>query len=195
MDLIRSIEEYAPFNAQEIADKALILAALAAQPGVFSRENLHVHMTASAWIVNRRRDRALMAYHNIYRSWSWLGGHADGERDLLQVALREARALAEAGYYPRLSPRGIKVAGRTGIANCEMMLANMREGGMISSHDYMVAKAAATALCGGDIETGSLVDEQWLLGVERKLFVKLLKNPKTQQRIQHMLDTGKPLRN
>jgi len=91
MDLIRSIEEYAPFNAQEIADKALILAALAAQPGVFSRENLHVHMPASAWSVNRRRDRALMAYHNIYRSWSWLGGHADGERDLLQVALREAR--------------------------------------------------------------------------------------------------------
>jgi 3-hydroxyacyl-CoA dehydrogenase len=115
--------------------------------------------------------------------------------ELLYVALREARGLAEAGYYPRLSPRGIKVAGRTGIANCEMMLANMKEGGMISAHDYAVAKAAATALCGGDIETGSLVDEQWLLTVERKLFVELLKNPKTQQRIQHMLETGKPLRN
>jgi 3-hydroxyacyl-CoA dehydrogenase len=115
--------------------------------------------------------------------------------ELLYVALREARGLAEAGYYPRLSPRGIKVAGRTGIANCVMMLANMKEGGMISAHDYTVAKAAATALCGGDIETGSLVDEQWLLTVERKLFVELLKNPKTQQRIQHMLETGKPLRN
>jgi 3-hydroxyacyl-CoA dehydrogenase len=111
------------------------------------------------------------------------------------VALREARGLAEAGYSPRLSPRGIKVAGRTGIANCVMMLANMKEGGMISAHDYVVAKAAATALCGGDIETGSLVDEQWLLTVERKLFVELLKNPKTQQRIQHLLETGKPLRN
>jgi len=115
--------------------------------------------------------------------------------ELLYVALREARGLAEAGYYPRLSPRGIKVAGRTGIANCVMMLANMKEGGMISAHDYAVAKAAATALCGGDIETGSLVDEPWLLTVERKLFVELLKNPKTQQRIQHMLETGKPLRN
>jgi 3-hydroxyacyl-CoA dehydrogenase len=115
--------------------------------------------------------------------------------ELLYVALREARGLAEGGYYPRLSPRAIKVAGRTGIANCEMMLANMKEGGMISAHDYAVAKAAATALCGGDIETGSLVDEQWLLSVERKLFVELLKNPKTQQRIQHMLETGKPLRN
>ncbi|SBT07117.1 3-hydroxyacyl-CoA dehydrogenase NAD-binding [Candidatus Accumulibacter aalborgensis] len=115
--------------------------------------------------------------------------------ELLYVALREARGLAEAGYYPRLSPRAVKVAGRTGIANCEMMLANMKEGGMISAHDYVVAKAAATALCGGDIETGSLVDEQWLLTVERQLFVDLLKNPKTQQRIQHLLETGKPLRN
>ncbi|MBA4093056.1 MAG: 3-hydroxyacyl-CoA dehydrogenase [Candidatus Accumulibacter sp.] len=115
--------------------------------------------------------------------------------ELLYVAVREARALAEAGYYPKLSPRAVKVAGRTGIANCEMMLANMKEGGMISAHDYAVAKAAATALCGGDVETGSLVDEQWLLTVERKLFVELLKTEKTQQRIQHMLETGKPLRN
>jgi 3-hydroxyacyl-CoA dehydrogenase len=116
-------------------------------------------------------------------------------KELLYVALREARGLAEAGYYPRLSPRQIKVAGRTGIANCEMMLLNMKEGGMISAHDYTVAKAAATALCGGDVETGSQVDEQWLLSVERQLFVELLKNEKTQQRIQHMLTTGKPLRN
>jgi 3-hydroxyacyl-CoA dehydrogenase len=115
--------------------------------------------------------------------------------ELLYVALREARGLAEAGYYPPLSPRGVKVAGRTGIANCEMMLANMKEGGMISAHDYIVARAAATALCGGEVETGSLVDERWLLTVERKLFVELLQNPKTQQRIQHMLEAGKPLRN
>ncbi|HRF73550.1 MAG TPA: 3-hydroxyacyl-CoA dehydrogenase/enoyl-CoA hydratase family protein [Accumulibacter sp.] len=115
--------------------------------------------------------------------------------ELLYIALREARGLAESGYYPRLSPRRIKVAGRTGIANCEMMLANMKEGGMISAHDYVVARAAATALCGGDVETGSLVDEQWLLSVERQLFVELLKNEKTQQRIRHTLETGKPLRN
>ena len=115
--------------------------------------------------------------------------------ELLYVALREARGMAEAGYHPDLSPRNIKVAGRTGIANCEMMLANMKEGGMISAHDYLVARCAATALCGGDIETGSLVDEQWLLTVERKLFVALLKSEKTQQRIHHLLETGKPLRN
>ena len=115
--------------------------------------------------------------------------------ELLYVGLREARALAEAGYYPKLSPRNIKVAGRTGIANCEMMLANMKEGGMISAHDYLVAKYAAIALCGGDVETGSLVDEEWLLTVERKLFIDLLKNEKTQQRIVYTLENGKPLRN
>lgn len=115
--------------------------------------------------------------------------------ELLYVALREARALAEAGYYPRLPARAVKVAGRTGIANCEMMLANMKEGGMISAYDYTVGKAVATALCGGDVESGSLVDEAWLLTVERKLFVSLLRNQETQQRIQHLLETGKPLRN
>jgi len=115
--------------------------------------------------------------------------------ELLYVALHEARGMVEAGYYPKLSPHNIKVAGRTGIANCEMMLANMKEGGMISGHDYLVAKYAATALCGGDVDTGSLVDETWLLTVERKLFLELLKTEKTRQRIQHTLDTGKPLRN
>ena len=115
--------------------------------------------------------------------------------ELLFVALREARALADAGYAPPLMPRAVPVAGRNGIATLEMMLVNMKEGGMISAHDYRVAKAAATALCGGDIETGSLVDEEWLLTIERRQFVELLKTPETQARIKHMLETGKPLRN
>ncbi|WP_295009576.1 3-hydroxyacyl-CoA dehydrogenase/enoyl-CoA hydratase family protein [uncultured Dechloromonas sp.] len=115
--------------------------------------------------------------------------------ELLYVAIKEARAMADTGYAPPQKARGIPVAGKTGIATFEMMLINMKEGGMISAHDYKVAKAAATALCGGEIETGSLVDEEWLLTVERRLFVDLLKTPETQARIQHMLDTGKPLRN
>jgi 3-hydroxyacyl-CoA dehydrogenase len=118
--------------------------------------------------------------------------HAD---ELLYVAIKEARAMADAGYAPLMMARAIPVAGRSGIATFEMMLVNMKEGGMISAHDYKVAKSAAIALCGGDIETGSLVDEEWLLTVERRLFVELLKTPETQARIQHMLETGKPLRN
>ncbi|MBR3772212.1 MAG: NUDIX hydrolase [Clostridium sp.] len=58
-------------------------------PDIFTRENALAHMTASAWVVNKERDKVLMVYHNIYNSWSWLGGHADGETDLMKVALKE----------------------------------------------------------------------------------------------------------
>ncbi|NMG74254.1 3-hydroxyacyl-CoA dehydrogenase/enoyl-CoA hydratase family protein [Aromatoleum diolicum] len=116
-------------------------------------------------------------------------------QELLYVAIRRARALAEAGYRPPLVQRAVTVAGRNGIATCELMLVNMAEGGFISPYDYKVAKAAATALCGGEVETNSRVSEQWILDVERAQFVELLKQEKTQQRIAHTLETGKPLRN
>ncbi|MCK6372518.1 MAG: 3-hydroxyacyl-CoA dehydrogenase/enoyl-CoA hydratase family protein [Zoogloea sp.] len=115
--------------------------------------------------------------------------------ELLHVALARARAIAESGYQPPLIQRAVQVAGRNGIATCEMMLINMKEGGFISAWDYRVARAAATALCGGEVETNAKVSEQWILDVERALFVDLLKTEKTQQRIVHMLETGKPLRN
>ena len=115
--------------------------------------------------------------------------------ELLYAAIRRARGMFEAGYRPPVVSQGVKVAGRNGIATCEMMLVNMGEGGFISPHDYLVARSAATALCGGEVETNARVSEQWILDVERALFVDLLKNEKTQQRIVHMLETGKPLRN
>ncbi|BAL26542.1 3-hydroxyacyl-CoA dehydrogenase/enoyl-CoA hydratase family protein [Azoarcus sp. KH32C] len=116
-------------------------------------------------------------------------------QELLYVGIRRARALAESGYRPPLVQRAVTVAGRNGIATCELMLVNMAEGGFISAYDYKVAKAAATALCGGEVETNSRVSEEWILDVERALFVDLLKQEKTQQRIAHTLETGKPLRN
>ena len=88
---IEQIAAYAPYNAQEAADKALILRWLEASEDAFCRENPVAHMTASAWVTNEAHDGVLMAYHNIYDSWAWLGGHADGEEDLLAVALREVR--------------------------------------------------------------------------------------------------------
>lgn len=115
--------------------------------------------------------------------------------ELLYVAIRKARALADVGHYPPLRPRGVKVAGRGGIATLEAGLVNMRDGGFISAHDYRVARAAAVALCGGEVDAGSLVDEQWLLDIERQQFVALTRSPETQARIRHMLDSGKPLRN
>lgn len=115
--------------------------------------------------------------------------------ELLYIGLTRTRALAEAGYRPPPRARNIAVAGRPGIATLEMMLLNMREGNFISAHDYKVARSLAVALCGGDVEPGTLVNDDWLLAVERREFMKLLKTPETQARIKHMLETGKPLRN
>ena len=90
-ELMESIRAYQPFNEQEEMDKSLILDWIETQNNAFSRDNTVAHMTASAWVVNKDRSRVLMVYHNIYDSWSWLGGHADGDRDLLAVSMREVR--------------------------------------------------------------------------------------------------------
>ena len=90
-ELMESIRAYQPFNEQEEMDKSLILDWIETQNNAFSRDNTVAHMTASAWVVNKDRSRVLMVYHNIYDSWSWLGGHADGETDLLAVAIREVK--------------------------------------------------------------------------------------------------------
>ena len=91
MELLQILERYAPFNEQEARDRAVLMGLLRTGQDLWTRENEAAHLTASAWVVNGDRERVLMAYHNIYDSWSWLGGHADGERDLLAVALREVR--------------------------------------------------------------------------------------------------------
>ena len=85
------IAAYAPVNEQERRDKQVILDFLDRNEDAFERSNRIAHMTASAWVVNPARDKVLMVYHKLYDSWSWTGGHADGERDLLKVALREVR--------------------------------------------------------------------------------------------------------
>jgi 3-hydroxyacyl-CoA dehydrogenase len=115
--------------------------------------------------------------------------------ELLHVAKHEARALAEVGYRPPFRLKAIPVAGRGGIATFGAQLINMRDGGFISAYDYTLGLKIAEVLCGGDVEAGSLVDEQWLLDLERKVFVGLIDNPKTQERIMGMLQTGKPVRN
>ena len=90
-ELTEQIKNYIPFNEQEERDKVLILQWLKENENAFSRKNTVAHMTASAWVVNKDRTKVLMVYHNIYNSWSWLGGHADGEKDLLKVAVREVK--------------------------------------------------------------------------------------------------------
>ncbi len=89
--LIKEIEAYRPCCEQEERDRALMLDYLQKKPGALRRTDEIAHLTASAWAVNAARDRVLMVFHKLYGSWSWIGGHADGDADLLAVALRETR--------------------------------------------------------------------------------------------------------
>lgn len=90
MDFKQQLAQYQPYNEHEERDKAVMLSLLDAKPDIYTRENQVAHMTASSWLLNKTHDKVLMIYHNIYHSWSWTGGHADGDRDLLAVAKREA---------------------------------------------------------------------------------------------------------
>ena len=115
--------------------------------------------------------------------------------ELLHVAKQEARAFTATAYRPPLAPRQIPVTGRPGIATLRAAMINMLEGGFISEHDYNIGCRVAETMCGGDVEAGSMVDEQWLLDLERKHFMELLATNKTRDRVEHMLKNGKPLRN
>ena len=129
-ELLQQLAAYEPYNEQEAADRALILECLTTSEDVFSRENRLAHMTASAWVVNRARSKVLMAYHNIYDSWSWLGGHADGEEDLLAVALREVRE--ESGV------KNVRPASED-IFSLEVLTVDghMKRGKYVSSHLHL----------------------------------------------------------
>lgn len=91
MDLEQQLFNYRPYNEQEERDKDVMLSLLATEEDIFTRENQVAHFTASAWLLNKNHDKVLMIYHNIYNSWAWTGGHADGDTDLLAVAVREAQ--------------------------------------------------------------------------------------------------------
>jgi 3-hydroxyacyl-CoA dehydrogenase len=114
--------------------------------------------------------------------------------ELLFVALNEARALFDSGYRAPLK-RLFPVAGRSGLATIKGSLVNMRDGGFISAYDYFIGCQIAWVVCGGDVDAGSLVDEDYLMTLERQAFGTLLGNPKTQERIMGMMQNGKPVRN
>jgi 3-hydroxyacyl-CoA dehydrogenase len=114
--------------------------------------------------------------------------------ELLWVAIREARAMHDAGWRAPLR-RPFPVAGRDGKATIQGQLVNMRDGGFISAHDFHIASLIAHVVTGGDVDPGTLVNEEYLMKLERQAFCSLLTHPKTQERIMGMLSTGKPLRN
>jgi 3-hydroxyacyl-CoA dehydrogenase len=114
--------------------------------------------------------------------------------ELLHVALQQVKSMADAGWRAPLR-RLFPVAGRAGKATIQGQLVNMRDGGFISAHDFHIAILIAHVVCGGDVDAGSLVDEDYLMTLERQAFCQLLVHPKTQARIMGMMSTGKPLRN
>mgnify|MGYP000388299232 CR=1 FL=1 len=129
-DLINQIERYQPFNEQEEADKFLILQWIRENDNAFLRENTVAHMTASAWVVNKDRSKVLMVYHNIYDSWSWLGGHADGETDLLAVALREVKEEAGISHVRPVSEEIFSLESLT-------VDGHVKKGKYVSSHLHL----------------------------------------------------------
>lgn len=130
MKLQQQLEAYVPCNEQEEKDRELMLHLLKTCPDIFTRENRTAHFTASSWLLNKKHDKVLLIYHNIYRSWAWTGGHADGEEDLLSVAKREA--MEETGVQ---SIREIS----EGIYSLEVLTVDGHEkrGAYVSSHLHL----------------------------------------------------------
>jgi 3-hydroxyacyl-CoA dehydrogenase len=114
--------------------------------------------------------------------------------ELLYVAIAQAKAMFDSGWRAPVR-KLFPAAGRSAKATIMGQLANMRDGGFISAHDYHISGLIADVICGGDVDAGSLVNEEYLMSLERKHFCSLLEHPKTQERIMGMMQTGKPVRN
>ncbi len=140
MDIVCDLKAFSPFNEQEAADRELILERLASDGAVFERTSL-AHMTCSIWTVDPTFTKTLLVYHNIYDSWSWIGGHADGERDLARVALRELSeetGIADAHLVP---------CGPGGLVSCEVLTVDghVKRGSYVSSHLHLNVTYLAVA--------------------------------------------------
>ena len=138
--LMDEIRLYQPWTDKETWEKQQILDFMEKNPDCLLRGNRIAHMTASAWVVNRQRTKVLMAYHKIYDSWAWLGGHADGEADLLQVAMKEA--CEEAGLRPAnpiLMKAGSLRPVREEIFSLETLTVDghMKHGSWVPSHLHL----------------------------------------------------------
>ncbi len=140
MALIDDIRAYQPVNEQEQADKLVILRALGNDPNCFDR-SAQAHMACSIWVVDPTLTQTLLVYHNIYDSWSWIGGHADGERDLAAVALRE---LAE---ETGVANAQLVDCGPGGVYSIEVLTVDghVKRGEYVSSHLHLNVTYLAVA--------------------------------------------------
>lgn len=130
MDLRKKIENYLPYNCEEERDKEIMLKYMDTFDDVLTRSNEIGHFTSSCWIVNKDKTKVLMAYHNIYDSWAWTGGHADGDSDLLHVSLKEAKEETGLKNVEPLSDDifSLEIMGVDG---------HMKKGKYVSSHIHL----------------------------------------------------------
>lgn len=115
-------------------------------------------------------------------------------KEILFVAKERAKFMAISGYRPPIKKKFV-VFGEQGIAIVKGLLENMYAGGQISEHDRLIGHSIAEVMCGGEIESESQVSEDWILKLEKEKFCELATSQKSAERMQHMLETGKPLRN
>ncbi|WP_455537857.1 NUDIX hydrolase [Terrisporobacter sp.] len=143
MNLREKIESYLPCNCEEEKDKDIIIKYMNTFDDVLTRNNEIGHFTSSCWIVNKEKTKVLMAYHNIYDSWAWTGGHADGDDDLLHVSLKEAKEETGLKYVEPLSEDifSLEVIGVDG---------HVKKGKYVSSHMHL---NVTYLLCADENET------------------------------------------
>ena len=124
------IQNYKPYNEQEEKDKQTMLQYIHTFDNILTRKNEFGHFTASSWVVNKERTKVLMIYHNIYQSWAWTGGHADGEENLLSTSIRELKE--------KKKKKNVKVLDDN-IFSLEIICVNghVKKGKYVSSHVHL----------------------------------------------------------
>ena len=166
MSLLQEIKNYKPLNQQEECDKEQMISYMMHNANYLERENQIAHFTASMWTVNKERTKTLMVYHNIYNSWSWIGGHADGMEDLCSVAMRELQEETGVGNAVLVSPE---------IFSLEVLTVNghVRKGIYVPSHLHM----NVTYLAEADESEKLIVNKEENQGVKWWSFEDALKVP------------------
>ena len=180
--LKQQIEEYVPYNEQEQKDKNTILKYINSFDNLLTRENEFGHFTASSWVVNKERTKVLMIKHNIYKSWAWTGGHADGDSNLLNVAIKEVK---EETGIENVNPI------KEDIFSMEIICVNghVKRGKYVSSHVHLnitylleadeneilkIKEDENSGVKWVDInEAISISSEPWMKGIYKKLIEKM----------------------